>query len=179
MGEWGPWDFESGEQRPVQRQPGGLLASARWDAAWFRWGPARDGIRGSGSDPREDLERWRALVAQPLTRREVGRWTNRWAGDDVLRRDVGNAHFGVVATTRVAIENGGKHRLSVVSDDGVRVRVDGRSVLENWTWHAPTRDAVEIDLAAGEHEFVLEYFQIDGASALTVELEPAARPAGS
>jgi len=178
MGEWGPWDFESGEPRPVQRQPGGLLAGARWDSVWFRWEPARDGIRGSGSDPREDLERWRALAAQPITRRETGTWTNPWAGDDELRREVGNAHFGIVATARVAIAEGGQHRLSVVSDDGVRVRVGGRTVLENWTWHAPTRDTAEIDLAAGEHEFVLEYFQIDGASALTVELEPLTRPTG-
>src|SRR5690606_27674999 len=28
MGEWGPWDFESGEPRPKQRVPGGLLADA-------------------------------------------------------------------------------------------------------------------------------------------------------
>ncbi|MCY2960907.1 MAG: right-handed parallel beta-helix repeat-containing protein [Planctomycetota bacterium] len=171
MGEWGPWDFESGEPRPAQRQPGGLLAGSRWDSVWFRWEPVRDGLRGSGSDPREDLERWRALAAKPLARREVSIWTNPWAGDDALRRDVGNAHFGVVATARVAVLEGGRHRLSVVSDDGVRVRVDGRTVLENWTWHAPTRDAVEIDLAADEHTFVLEYFQIDGAAALSIELE--------
>ncbi len=174
MGEWGPWDFESGEPRPAQRQPGGLLAGARWDAVWFRWEAVREGLRGSGSDPREDVQRWRALAAKPIARRAVGIWTNPWAGDDALRREVGNDHFGMIATTRVALAEGGKHRLAVVSDDGVRVRVDGRTVLENWTWHAPTRDAVEVDLAAGEHEFALEYFQIDGATALSIELERAA-----
>jgi len=172
LGEWGPWDFESGEPRPKQRVPGGLLADAAWDCAWFRWQPARDGEPGSGSDPRHDLARWRALAGEPLARREVRAWTNPWAGDDALRREVGNAHFGMVATTRVALASGGRYRLSVVSDDGVRVLVDGRVALENWTWHAPTRDAVELDLVAGEHEFVLEYFQIDGAAALTIELEP-------
>jgi hypothetical protein len=32
---------------------------------------------------------------------------------------------------------------------------------------------VELDLEEGEHEFTLEYFQIDGASALSLDLEPA------
>lgn len=171
IGEWGPWDFESGEPRPKPRQPGGLLSSARWDAAWFRWEPARAGA--PGSDPRQDVARWRALAASPVVRREVGPWTNPWAGDEALRGAIGNAHFGLVARTKVTLAEGGKHVLSVVSDDGVRVLVDGRTRLENWTWHAPTRDAVELDLTAGEHEIVVEYFQIDGAAALTVELERA------
>jgi hypothetical protein len=174
MGEWGPWDFESGEPRPAQRRAGGLLATARWDAAWFRWEPVSAGLRGSGTDPREDVGRWRALAANPVERREVGAWTNPWAGDDALRQVIGADHFGIVATTRIAIEEGGTHRLSVLSDDGVRVRVDGRVELENWTWHAPTRDTAEFELAPGAHEIVLEYFQIDGAAALTVELARAA-----
>lgn len=175
IGEWGPWDFESGEPRPEQRLPGGLLAGARWDAAWFAWEPAREGIRGSGTDPREDLERWRALAAKPLERRAVGAWTDPWAGDPALRRTVGDAHFGIVATARVTIADAGRYRLTTTSDDGVRVRLDRRTVIENWKWHAPERDEAIVELAAGEHEFVLEYFQIEGATALTVELHAAAR----
>jgi len=180
MGEWGPWDFESGEPRPKQRQPGGLLSGARWQGAWFRWQPASgDGIPDPKStDPREDLERWRALAASPIAEHEVGAWTNPWAGDEELRRTVGNAHFGLVASTAIQIDAPGRYRLSVVSDDGVRVRIGGRTVLENWTWHAPTRDVAETDLTAGPHEILLEYFQIDGAAALTIELERIPAPAG-
>ncbi|MBL8863310.1 MAG: right-handed parallel beta-helix repeat-containing protein [Planctomycetes bacterium] len=171
MGEWGPWDFESGAPRPVPRTPGGMLAGVTWDALWFRWAPERPDEPGSGSDPRLDVARWRALAGNPLVRRAVGAWTNPWAGDDALRREVGNAHFGLVARARFEVAEAGLHRLSVVSDDGVRVLVGGRVALENWTWHAPTRDEATLDLAAGGHEIVLEYFQIDGAAALTVELE--------
>ncbi len=182
MGEWGPWDFESGEPRPKQREPGGLLSGARWQATWFRWQPVssvpQPSAEPKASDPRVDLAGWRALAGSPLAQREVGAWVNPWAGDEELRRTIGNAHFGLVASATIELAAPGRYRLSVVSDDGVRVQIDGRAVLENWTWHAPTRDVAEIDLTAGRHGFLLEYFQIDGAAALTVELERCIAPAG-
>jgi hypothetical protein len=170
LGEWGPWDFEGGEPRPRQREPGGLLVGATWDAAWFRWEPRRGDAAGSGSDPRDDVARWRKLAATPLDRGAVGVWLNPWGGDEARRRKVGNDHFGLIAKASVEIVQAGRYRLTVVSDDGVRVLVDGKAALENWTWHAPTRDTAEVELARGKHELVLEYFQIDGATALTIEL---------
>ena len=68
---------------------------------------------------------------------------------------------------------GGAHTLTVTSDDGVRVLVDGEVVLEDWTWHAPRREEVTLELTAGVHEVVVEYFQIDGALALLVALDAA------
>lgn len=163
MGEWGPWDFRSGEPRPAQRQPGGLLAGCEWDATWFSW--------KDGPDPREAVEEWRALAKKPVARAKVGPWTNPWGGDAATRKAVGNDRFGLIAKTRVALAEGGGHRLAVTSDDGVRVKVDGKVAFEDWTWHAPKRDAVEIELAKGEHEIEIEYFQIDGAVALAIDLE--------
>lgn len=163
MGEWGPWDFRSGEPKPKQREPGGLLANARWKATWFRWDDA--------SDPRKDVERWRRLAKVPLANAEVGAWIGPHGGDADVRKKVGNDRFGLVATTSIVIAKAGAHKLTVVSDDGVRVIVDGKTALENWTWHAPTRNDAEIELAAGKHAFTLEYFQIDGALALTIDLE--------
>lgn len=162
MGEWGPWDYASGDPEPKRREPGGLLADARWEATWFTW---RDRI-----DPRSDVTAWRALAAEPLAQATVDQWLNPWSSD-AIRTTVGNDRFGMIASTRVVLDAGGKHRLVVVSDDGVRVKIDGMIALENWTWHAPTRDESEIDLAAGPHRIEIEYFQIDGAAALSIELE--------
>src|SRR5262249_8400127 len=64
MGEWGPWDFRSGEPRPPERKSGGAFASAHWDATWFRW--------SKDLDPREKLAPWRALAATPLVEKRVG-----------------------------------------------------------------------------------------------------------
>ncbi len=165
MGEWGPWDFRSGEARPVQRTPGGVLADAKWEAVWFSW--------KDGPDPRggvEALKSWRALVAQPLASATVTSWYSPHAADPAIQARVGSNHFGVIARTTAKLA-AGRYRLSVVSDDGVRVSIDKSPVLENWTWHGPTRDLVELELNGAAHEFELEYFQIDGASALSLDLE--------
>jgi hypothetical protein len=100
----------------------------------------------------------------------VEHWVNPWSSD-AIKRQVGNDRFGLLASTDLAIRDAGRHRLRVVSDDGVRVKVDGKTVLENWTWHAPTRDEAELELTSGRHRIEVEYFQIDGAAALSIELE--------
>jgi nitrous oxidase accessory protein NosD len=164
IGEWGPWDFEGGEPRPPPRKSGGALAGVRWSAAWFSW---RD-----GPDPRaeDQLERWRALAEKPLEQAEVEGWNGPWAGLAEVRSAVGNDRFGLIARARVELEPG-RYRLSAVSDDGVRVRLDGKTVLENWSWHASTRDEARLEIAGGEHELLLEYFQIDGGAALSLDLK--------
>jgi len=168
VGEWGPWDWKSGEPKPAMRVAGGELAAARWDAVWFSW---RDRI-----DPRKDAALWRKLGDEPLARKSVPNFTDPWGGDREIKGKVGADHFGLVASTKTTVREGGKYRVSTLSDDGVRVSIDGERVIDDWTWHAPTRDERVIDLGAGEHEIELEYFQIDGALALSIELERVAKP---
>ncbi|MFO1010212.1 MAG: right-handed parallel beta-helix repeat-containing protein [Planctomycetota bacterium] len=163
MGEWGPWDFRSGEPKPVQRKSGGQLVGATWKATWFSW--------KDGPDPREHYAEWKKLAEKPAAAQDAPNFTDPWAGSASLRTQLGTAKFGLVATTKVELAEGGKYALSVLSDDGVRVKVDGKPAIENWTWHAPTRDEKELELAKGAHVLELEYFQIDGALALLVELE--------
>ena len=163
MGEWGPWDFEAGAPRPSMRRPGGALAGAAWKARWYSW--------MDGPDPRagqETLEGWRK--GAPLYSAELGEWRSPWGERDQARLAVGTERFGLLAETRIELE-AGRYRITTLSDDGVRVRIDGRVVLENWTWHPATRDEAEVELEAGAHELELEYFQLDGAAALTIDLE--------
>jgi len=161
IGPFGPWDFVSGAPRPVEVPLGGELAAARWNASWFSW--------AQGPDPRQDLEGWRALQRTPLASSSGAVLSDPWGAEAATKQSVGAARFGLIARTRVEVA-AGSYRLSVLSDDGVRVSIDGRVVLENWTHHAPTQDEARVELAAGAHELVVEYFQIDGASALLVEL---------
>src|SRR5206468_825742 len=104
-GEWGPWDFRSGEPKPKARVPGGLLAGAKWEATWFSW--------KDGPDPRKDLQTWLALSSKPVERATMELGGNPWGGSDEIRRKVGNDRFGLVATTTLDVREGGKHRLTV------------------------------------------------------------------
>lgn len=63
----------------------------------------------------------------------------------------------------------GEYILSVTSDDGVRVRLDGRVVVEDWTWHAPKTDEARVRLG-GDHRLEVEHFELDGFSTLRVEI---------
>ncbi|MDA1265083.1 MAG: right-handed parallel beta-helix repeat-containing protein [Planctomycetota bacterium] len=162
MGEWGPWNYRAGHPRPEQRLPGGELASVEWDARWFRW--------TEENDPRRDLELWRAAAEEPLVAKRVPNFLNPWSDEDV-RAVTGNDRFGLVATGAVEVD-GGSYDLVITSDDGVRLSVDGKEVFADWTWHAPKRDELRLELTKGRHELALEYFQIDGATALVIELIP-------
>lgn len=53
------------------------------------------------------------------------------------------------------------------SDDGVRLWIDGRLIIDNWTDHAPTENNGTIDLQAGrKYNLRLEYFENAGGALL-------------
>jgi hypothetical protein len=64
----------------------------------------------------------------------------------------------------------GQYVLNVTSDDGVRVWVDDKLVVDRWNWHGPTLDTA--DLSGGKHTIRLEHFEIDGYSTLKVDIQP-------
>ena len=50
--------------------------------------------------------------------------------------------------------------------------IDGKKVLENWTWHGPTKDETIIELKAGAHDIRIEHFEIDGYAQLQFSILP-------
>lgn len=80
-------------------------------------------------------------------------------------------NFALVATA-VLETRPGPYRLTVHSDDGVRVWVDGRKLIDNWTTHAVTRDSADITLTDGPHPIRLEYFEDCREAELRVFLKP-------
>lgn len=78
--------------------------------------------------------------------------------------DEGN--FAARWTGRIDPPVTGTFRLTTVSDDGVRLWLDGKLLIENWTDHAPTEDHATVELVAGRPaEVKLEYYQGRGGSA--------------
>jgi len=58
------------------------------------------------------------------------------------------------------------------SDDGVRLWVDGRQLINNWTGHSVTENRGRIDLVAGQtYGFVLEYFEEGGSAVIDLGWE--------
>ena len=152
---------------------GSLLVMA-WEATFFPWTTA--------SDPRTNLAGWRALAAGPAAvRATVPALDFNYGGrgprdlrisEAVTQRGPGSEHFGMIARAKMPLP-AGRWRLATLSDDGVRVTLGGRTLIENWNWHGPTPDeAIYEQAITGEVEIQVEHFEIDGHAVLRFELAP-------
>ena len=60
----------------------------------------------------------------------------------------------------------GEAILSVVSDDGVRVWIDGGLVVDEWHHQAPTGHIRSVEASEGDHSVKIEYYEhLGGATA--------------
>ena len=117
--------------------------------------------------------------APALTRCESGPIDHYWAGSDgspdPARLPVDGFSARWTATLPFA---GGNARFVTFTDDGVRVFVDGRKVIDNWTRHGITMDVADVPLAAGSHTVRMEYFEAggEGLAQLVIEGDGAPPP---
>jgi hypothetical protein len=141
----------------------GTLMRADWTVRFFKWAPS--------ADPREDQDAWDTLTqGPPLEKRRVRSIDFTWGGrapGETVPRD----RFGTVATTTIQL-GAGTWLVRTVSDDGVRVWIDGRRVIDDWTWHPPRESVATVHLADGAHAIRIEHFEIDGHAQLEFHMEP-------
>lgn len=73
----------------------------------------------------------------------------------------------------------GDYRLDVISDDGIRVWIDDKLVIDRWNIHGSELDQVPVP--SGRHRIRIEYFEATGWAELKVSLRrpSAQRPAPS
>ncbi|MHC4954182.1 MAG: NosD domain-containing protein [Planctomycetota bacterium] len=134
----------------------GVLLKATWTVQHWAW----------TADPRKDWS-----IPAKTVERKTGSLDFVW-GSGAPAKGMKPDRFATRATTKLKLPKG-RYVVRTLSDDGVRVKIDGKVVLEDWTWHAPKEQKAEIDLAAGEHDIVVEHFEIDGYAVLQFDLRPA------
>jgi glucose/arabinose dehydrogenase len=61
--------------------------------------------------------------------------------------------------TRTKDYAAGTYHFSVTGDDGIRVLVDGTTVIDGWFYQGPTTYTADVPLSEGEHTVVVEYFE--------------------
>jgi len=88
-------------------------------------------------------------------------------GDTAPDEKVGANNFSVRWTGDVSAQFTETYTFYTVTDDGLRLWVDGKLIIENWTLHGDTEDTGTINLVAGRsYSIVLEYFEnTSGATA--------------
>jgi hypothetical protein len=78
-------------------------------------------------------------------------------------------NFAVRWTGQVQPRYSESYTFTALSDDGVRVWIDGRQIINNWQNQAPTEASGTIELVAGrKYDIRVEYY--DGAAGATMRL---------
>ena len=109
-----------------------------------------------------------ALAGTPLAQRIEG-VNFSWG---TARPAVGVPADGFSArwTGTVTIPTTGSYRFRTVSDDGVRLWVNGTQRINNWTAHSPTTDtSAAFSLTAGKRSITLEYFDSGGGATMQLQ----------
>lgn len=173
-----PYHYEISNGAGWAEEIRGTVVGAWWDVRAFAW--------DDSCDPRKDLAAWRARGngGEGVLRARTGTLNFPFghggpSGSHYAKVDHGvdlpRERFGIIATAKMRLP-AGRWRFTTLSDDGVRVMVDGRVVLENWTWHGPTQDSgvweQPAEAADREIEVVVEHFEIDGYAVLKLTIEP-------
>lgn len=130
-----------------------------WAVRFFRW----DGPEG---DPPADSAAWDALFAgEPFLLRSEPRLAYVWFRP--LIPEVPSAHWALEGEATVVLPPG-EYSLRTISDDGVRVWVDGGRVVDHWEPHGSAVDYAA--LSGGRHEVLVRYYQLTGWAELRVDV---------
>lgn len=72
--------------------------------------------------------------------------------------------FATFSETEFSIEKG-KYKMSLTSDDGAKLLLDGQLLIDHWDIHEPATDEIELELD-GQHKIEIEHFDSGGFGAL-------------
>ncbi len=143
------------------------LASSPWRVRFYAWSP-------EGSDG--GLPDVTGVVSQPPLDEQETEAIDFWWGGAPPTERVRATHFLTVGETTISLP-AGTYVAHTISDDGVRLFLDGRILIEDWTEHFVKEDRASFTVATGLHRFRVEHCQAEGSSWLQVWISnPPASP---
>ncbi|HEX6964804.1 MAG TPA: right-handed parallel beta-helix repeat-containing protein [Gemmatimonadaceae bacterium] len=129
-----------------------------WTARLFTW--------NASTDPRAHASSFAELLhSTPIVTQHVSRLD--YEGYGRLTRCAPADHVALEATGAVQLAPGA-YTLRAISDDAVRVWVDGTLAIDHWTPHESALDFAS--LSGGRHTLRVQYYQVDGWNELRVEI---------
>jgi uncharacterized protein YraI len=137
------------------------------------WDNLADGVSGPGFPvPVQFTVQWTAqyfnnnfLGGTPNLVRAEASPSHYW-GTDVPAPGIVADHFSARWIV-VQYLDAGRYTISVTADDGVRVNVDGRVIIDQWHTASGQTYRQTLDLSAGQHSIIVEYVEETGLAHLT------------
>jgi len=128
-----------------------------WATRFFAW--------SDGTDPRTRPAAFAALLAgTPLLELRAPRLDLEWYRPGIEGLPL--ERWAMEATATVTLPPG-RTTLRTISDDAVRVWVDGALAIDDWAPHESVVD--DATLTGGRHELTVQYYQLDGWVELRVD----------
>jgi nitrous oxidase accessory protein NosD len=138
-----------------------FFAPITWTVNLFAWDEA--------TDPRTKEDAFFKLIAgKPLHTATLNKLQFATSGPFFPGKPADR--FATVSNGSVDLPEG-SYDLEVTSDDGCRVWIDGKKVIDEWHYQAPT--TYTVSLSGGKHNIKVQHFEIDGHAALVVEVKQA------
>ena len=101
---------------------------------------------------------------EPVLKRYDATINFNW-GEEAPAIGVPEDQFSVRWTGQVVPQFSEEYTFYTESDDGVRLWVNGKAIVTNWTDHGPTEDKGVIKLVAGErYDLVMEFYENGGGA---------------
>jgi parallel beta-helix repeat protein len=154
----------------------GVLAWADWQVIVFP----------SEVDPRHDIDSWHKdsisnthAITVNLPSLNLNYQHNGPSQLNLHKRvtdaKIPKDHFGTIASANIMFPPG-KWQIKTISDDGIRVWLSQKLVIDDWTHHGPTEHTHEFEVDAPlplGYEIRVEHFELDGYAILSLDIEPA------
>lgn len=106
-------------------------------------------------------------VGQPVWARNEGPLDHNW-GLESPHALVNSDGFSARWTSFVYFE-AGTYRFTLTSDDGARLWIDDRYVIDSWEVRPETTDVVTVQLDEGTHSIALDYFDVRGHALVSLD----------
>jgi hypothetical protein len=130
-----------------------------------------------GTDPFWQASYWdnRYLAGSPVLQRREYSINYNWGDDEPPGLDIDDDTFsarwvGFFSFTPAT------YRFTTVSDDGVRLWVDGELIIDAWNDHSLQTITADKELSAGQHQIVVEYYENEGGAVIQFWWAPALPP---
>jgi nitrous oxidase accessory protein NosD len=136
-----------------------FFAPIEWRVRFFEYTDATDPIK-------EEAAFRKLLGGAPLKVLATQRLD--FISGRALEEDVPRDRFALVAEGVVSLPPG-DYALRVISDDGARVWMDGKIILDAWSPHESEVD--EVTISGGRRAFRVEYYEVTGFAELRVDIQ--------
>jgi len=118
-----------------------------------------------------------SLWGTPVVQRQESHLNHEWG--------FGSPHFEVQADrfsarwTRYIDVSPGTYRFTATSDDGIRIYVDDKLIIDQWYDHPPRTFTADVSLTAGHHLVKVEYYENMGGAVAKVSWASIYTPSDS